>query len=411
MPFLASYDPADIPVTAMKKLALKAAHRFATGTRLLILRLFTERISFIQWPQFSAKSLTYLRTSMIFLRGQMSAIALALLHTLYFITSVSSKRADTHKIKWHDTGKGSIAIEEAWTIPELSVNVPEAGLTVAELNSDLFDIYDQRLTRMDENGVDFMALSCSSPCIQGISDPATAESMAISLNNQLAAQIYNDVFHPNITGRFGAFAALSMHNASAAAVELRRACTRTGIPGSTDTLLFFYQPEYDVFWETVTELDVPVYFHPRNNIAPISTLFYNQVPWLKGPAQEFSATLSTHVLGLCHMGERIPSDLDRIDKSLAEQKSNGMPMLLNVSTYFHTNIWETCSGSFNPSLLEFHRKEIGLERMMYSIDYPFVQMEDGKAFLNELEEGRVLTREEMRQFTRETAIGLLKLNE
>ncbi|KAE9407412.1 amidohydrolase 2 [Gymnopus androsaceus JB14] len=315
------------------------------------------------------------------------------------------------------------------------LSVPEAGLTVAELNSDLFDIYDQRLTRMDENGVDFMALSCSSPCIQGISDPATAESMAISLNNQLAAQIYNDSSHPNITGRFGAFAALSMHNASAAAVELRRAIQELGFLGAlvndyqqtNDTLLFFYQPEYDVFWDTVTELDVPVYFHPRNNVAPISTLFYTQVPWLKGPAQEFSATLSTHVLGLCtngvfdrfptlkvivgHMGERIPSDLDRIDKSLAEQKSNGMPMLLNVSTYFHTNIWETCSGSFNPSLLEFHRKEIGLERMMYSIDYPFVQMEDGKAFLDELEEGRVLTREEMRQFTRETAIGLLKLNE
>ncbi|KAE9407416.1 hypothetical protein BT96DRAFT_914720 [Gymnopus androsaceus JB14] len=88
-----------------------------------------------------------------------------------------------------------------------------------------------------------------------------------------------------------------------------------------------------------------------------------------------------------------------------------MPMLLNVTSYFHTNIWETCSASFNPSLLEFHRKEIGLDRILYSIDYPFVQMEDGKAFLDELEEGHVLTREEMRQFARETAIELLKLND
>ncbi|KAE9407415.1 amidohydrolase 2 [Gymnopus androsaceus JB14] len=296
---------------------------------------------------------------------------------------------------------------------------------------------------MDANGVDFMVLSCVSACIQGISDPATAESMAISVNNQLAAQIYNESAHPNITGRFGAFAALSMHNASAAAVELRRAVQELGFLGALVndyqqsgndngnygiyTLLYFYQPEYDVFWKTVTELDVPIYFHPRTNVAPISTLFYSQVPWLKTAAQEYAATLSNHVLGLCtngvfdrfptlkvivgHMGERIPSDLARIDTALNEQRLNGMPMLLNVSSYFHTNIWETCSGSFNPSLLEFHRKEIGLERMLYSIDYPFIQMEVGKAFLDELEEGQVLTKEEMRQFTRETAIGLLKLNE
>ena len=85
-------------------------------------------------------------------------------------------------------------------------------------------------------------------------------------------------------------------------------------------------------------------------------------------------------------------------------------MLQNVSAYWLTNIWETSSGSFNPSLLEFHRKEIGLERMLYSVDYPFETMEDGEAFLAELE-GGVLTKEELRQFKREIAIKLLRLNE
>lgn len=63
------------------------------------------------------------------------------------------------------------------------------------------------------------------------------------------------------------------------------------------TLLYYDQPEYDVFWQMVTDLDVPVYFHPRSNIPQIGNLIVGHAPWLKGPAQEFAATLSYHILG------------------------------------------------------------------------------------------------------------------
>ncbi|KAJ7497523.1 hypothetical protein FB451DRAFT_235710 [Mycena latifolia] len=46
------------------------------------------------------------------------------------------------------------------------------------------------------------------------------------------------------------------------------------------TLLFYDRPEYDVFWEMVTELDVPVYLHPRPNIAQVQMLLYEHAPWL-----------------------------------------------------------------------------------------------------------------------------------
>lgn len=52
----------------------------------------------------------------------------------------------------------------------------------------------------------------------------------------------------------------------------------------------------------VTELDVPIYFHPRVNVEPISTLLYAHAPWLKAASQEFAVTLSSHVLGLCTNG-------------------------------------------------------------------------------------------------------------
>jgi len=327
-----------------------------------------------------------------------------------------------HALVWNDTGTGTIVFEEAWTIPELSTDT-------GTLEANLLDIFNQRLTQMNEFGIDYMVLSCASPCIQGISDPVVANAMAINVNNQLAAQISNDTF------RFGGFAALSMHNASEAAAELNRTVKELGFLGglvndyqqsgeNNDTLIYYDQPDFDVFWQMVTDLDVPIYFHPRTNVDPIVTLLYDHAPWLIGPAQAFSATLSSHVLGLCtngvfdrfpklkiivgHLGERISSDFYRINHQLDRQLPLGMPMLLNVSTYFRTNIYETTSGNFATPILQLHMKEIGLDRILYSIDYPFVDIPTGTTWINGLD--GVLTPDELLSLKRGSAIKLLKLN-
>ncbi|KAJ7583331.1 amidohydrolase 2 [Mycena floridula] len=284
---------------------------------------------------------------------------------------------------WNSNGTGTIILEEAWSIPELLSAVPVSP----EVFPDLLDIHNQRLDHMNTNNVDFMVLSCATPCIQGISDPDAAAAMAINVNNKLADSISNN------TLRFGAFASLAMHNATTAAQELNRTVNKLGFLGAllndyqqsgpdNETLLYYDQPEYDVFWEMVTALDVPVYFHPRSNIAQLFNLEYQHARWLRGPAQEFSATLSTHILGLCtngvfdrfpnlkvivgHMGERIPSDLDRIDQQLKKQISAGMPMKANVTSYWQTNLFETTSADFVTDLLQFHVNRIGLDRILYS---------------------------------------------
>ncbi|KAJ7747361.1 hypothetical protein B0H16DRAFT_1555710, partial [Mycena metata] len=202
--------------------------------------------------------------------------------------------------------------------------------------------------------------------------------MAQSINDQLAASITNN------TLRFGGFASLAMHNATVAAQEVKRAVVELGFleqAGSDNaTFLYYDQPEYDEFWSTVTELDVPVYFHPRTNPAELQTLLYGHAPWLKGPGQEFADTLSTHIMGLMtngvssarfptlniilgHLGERIPSDLWRIDDQLARQIPGGMPILRNLSSYWRSNVFETTSGNFATELLHFHRTQIGLDRI------------------------------------------------
>ena len=71
-----------------------------------------------------------------------------------------------------------------------------------------------------------MILSCAEPCIQGISDPVAAANMAVTVNNRLASDIANN------TERFGGFASLAMHNATTAALELKRAVKDLGFRGN-----------------------------------------------------------------------------------------------------------------------------------------------------------------------------------
>ena len=67
---------------------------------------------------------------------------------------------------------------------------------------------------------------------------------------------------------------------------------------------------------------------------------------------------------------------------LARQVVAGMPMQKNVTFYFQHNILETTSGNFATELVKFHAQQIGLERILFSIDYPYVTMEEGAAWLD-----------------------------
>ncbi|KAF9040094.1 hypothetical protein BJ165DRAFT_1613696 [Panaeolus papilionaceus] len=323
---------------------------------------------------------------------------------LVVIVACSGSTFAARKIR--NTG-GAVVFEEHYTVPELLFQVPDfmnaQGGTNAELKANLVNI-ENRIPLMDQNNIDFMILSCATPCVQGFSDPEQANQLAVSLNNRLAATIANN------TERFGGFAALSMHNATVAAQELRRAVTKLGFVGALlndyqasgadgQTPLYYDQPQYDVFWQTVTELDVPVYLHPQATLPIVASLDFSHAPALLGPVQEYAVTLSTHILGLCvngvfdrfpnlkiivgHLGERIPSDFIRIDTTLL-RLGDKLIMKKNVTTYFQTNIFETTSGNFSPDLLNFHATQIGSDRILYSIDYPYVNIPAGTAFLERL---------------------------
>lgn len=71
-----------------------------------------------------------------------------------------------------------------------------------------------------------------------------------------------------------------------------------------------------------------------------------------------------------------------LGKELLKEFANGLPMLGNVTSYWKTNLFETTSGNFATPLLKFHMETIGLDRILYSIDYPYVLMEEGAEWIN-----------------------------
>lgn len=211
--------------------------------------------------------------------------------------------------------RGTVALEEAVLDPRytatssaykdfLSVYKPQgAG---KEFGDELLDIHDKRLQRMDAYGVEYMVLSITSPGCQEATDKVLAERMAFDTNNYLAEQVHKN------PRRFGAFAAVSMHDATQAAIELKRAVKELGMCGvllndwqstldehGDERRLYYDSRNYDPFWEAVQELDVPVYLHPRYPLPG-----HLQEPWgsrvhLTGASVGFSLDLSWHLYALC----------------------------------------------------------------------------------------------------------------
>jgi len=83
-------------------------------------------------------------------------------------------------------------------------------------------------------------------------------------------------------------------------------------------------------------------------------------------------------------------------------------MQRHVAHYLRKNIWETTSANFATDILQLHLKVLGYDRILYSIDYPFVTIEQGTEWMKGLVKD--LTVEELFALRRGNAMKLLKLD-
>jgi len=217
--------------------------------------------------------------------------------------------------------RGVVAVEEATIDPGSVSTIGETiknlipGLVDIEAASAshakrLLDLHGDRLRIMDEQGVEYMLLAHTSPGCQGQTDPRVAQEMAVRSNNWLSEQVKAN------PARFGALAALSMHDPVQAAAELKRGVQELGFFGGLVNdyqsvgadgagRVYYDTKDYDPFWQVVEELDVPIYFHPRYppspDLAPAASQ-YGKRGHLLGAGVQFHLDLSWHIYAVCSGG-------------------------------------------------------------------------------------------------------------
>jgi gamma-resorcylate decarboxylase len=321
---------------------------------------------------------------------------------------------------------GTVILEEHFATEATLGDSQQFGAHVwTELRHRLTDFQDQRLRLMDESGVAIMILSLNAPAVQATHDVKQAITVAREANDVLAAEVAK---RPD---RFAALAALPMQDPEAAARELTRCVEELGFCGALvngfsqvgreDSAVYYDLPQYLPFWATVERLDVPFYLHPRNPL-PGMVRPYDGHPWLLGPSWAFAAETAVHALRLIgsglfdrhrrlaivlgHLGEGLTFNLWRIDnRNEWMQAPHKYAAEKPVADYFRANFHLTTSGNFSTPALMNAIAEVGVEKIMFSADYPFEDISHAADWFATVPLGEA----DRRRIGRDNAVKLFRL--
>ena len=289
--------------------------------------------------------------------------------------------------------QGKIGLEEHFAIPDTLADSKGflADNTWPELEARLMDRQERRLREMDAHGMQMMILSLNAPAVQAIWEPAKAVDVARRANDFLAREVAK---HPQ---RFQALAALPMQDPDQAVRELQRCVKELRFRGALvngfsqiddpNSMVYLDDKRYAGFWAECEKLDVPFYLHPRNPL-PSAAQIYEGHPWLLGPTWAFGQETAVHALRLMasgvfdrhprlqfilgHLGEGLPYSIWRVDNRNAWTKAPPRyPAKQKLGVYFQQNFYLTTSGNFRTQSLIDAMLEIGSDRIMFSTDWPF----------------------------------------
>jgi predicted TIM-barrel fold metal-dependent hydrolase len=279
-----------------------------------------------------------------------------------------------------------IALEEHYWDKELTSHYHGVeSFRDPELLNRLYDLGELRLKEMDEAGIDVQVLSHGAPSTQKLGDNVAVE-LARKVNDRLAAAV---AVHPK---RLAAFAALPTTDPRAAADELERTVSKHGFKGAMihglTNGLFLDDKRFWPIFERAAALDVPIYLHPAVPHPAVMDAYYKEYakdfPMVIRAAWGFTVETATQAIRLVlsgvfdaypglkivlgHLGETLPFLVWRVDQALSRPGHKA----LSFRDVFCHNFYITTSGNFsNPALL-CCMMEMGIDRILFAVDWPFV---------------------------------------
>ncbi len=168
-------------------------------------------------------------------------------------------------------------------------------------------------------------------------------------------------------------------------------------------------------------MDVPIYIHPNLPIKAVNDVYYNNLPKALGfmlsiAGWGWHSETAIHVLRMIlagtfdkhpnlkiiigHMGEMLPMMMARIDHIY---KDAGLKR--SVIEVLKSNVWITTSGLFTQPPLQLALDTFGVDRILFSVDYPYSPNKVGRKFLDEMK----LSPEDKEKIAYRNADKLLKL--
>lgn len=299
-----------------------------------------------------------------------------------------------------------VALEEHFTIPALNT----AWQALSNDRRDLVLDFDPetpiqkklqafgqaRIDDMDAMGVDIQVLSLTTPGVQ-VFEGQQAITLARASNDAAAAAV---AANPD---RLQAFANLpTPASAESCVAELKRCVQQLGFKGvflNGRTLSRNVDhPDFLPIYEAAAALGVPIYIHPQIPQRSVRDAYYSGFdPYLDMlfSAAGFGWHAETGIQAirlilsglfdrlpdlqiiLGHWGEVALHFTQRLD--LMTKRGPQGRLDRDISEYFRNNFYVTPSGMFDPGSLERTIELIGIDRVMFAVDYPYIPMKRGEA--------------------------------
>jgi|SRR5579871_5541718 len=287
-----------------------------------------------------------------------------------------------------------IALEEHYLDPQVAAHFKGPRNDQEAVRSRLLDVAEGRLRDMDAAGIDIQVLSHAAPATQRL-DADNAASVARAANDRLHEAVRA---HPT---RFAAFAALPTADPAAAADELERTVTRLGFKGAMlhglANGVFLDDRRFWPIFRRAEALDVPIYIHPAIPHPAVIEAYYRDYltdfPSLVGAGWGFTVETATQGVRLVlsglfeecprlkiilgHMGESLPFSLWRIDQVLSRRGNRPLAFRETFCRHFYI----TTSGNFSTPALLCSMMELGVDRILFSVDYPYMDSAPGTQWL------------------------------
>ena len=232
---------------------------------------------------------------------------------------------------------------------------------------------------------------------------------------------------------FAAFATLPMADSASIADELERCITKLGfvgalIPNHADGR-YYDGLEYLPMWQAAERLNIPIYLHPCPPSSQALPLFHGNYSedvkfalsthawdWHANCGLHFARLYAAGLFDRCpklkvilgHLGEMLPFMLGRIERKLA-LTNDAESWKRSFSDAYKQNVWVTTSGMFDIEPFKLVLATTNIDRIMFSVDYPFESTIMSTKFMEKVQQARLLSENDFARVAYKNAEVLLNV--